>query len=427
MDISAIVSNRSIRVLVVVLAMLMYAGSAAAHVPAAEPEHSSVDLAAVVLTPDDLAQAGLPGLGFESGQYVTAQDMAAIAIWPTGAGPELDALTAQVEEAGFQQAYNARATTNRESGDLSAIVDVEWGVTRYATPEGAAMGFTLLPDALVTGTQSTEQGTETIGDDSRITRIDAHDPGAGSPSAELVLGFRTGAITAHVLLRRPVDSPPNVDQIEQLARMLAHKIEHASAEAPGLSECALYAEPRDDMTYRTAAYLRLNEADVPLAFESADDTARRVDGYGRATDVFQYQTEIRASDSDYALIYATTLYRFADAARASAWLREQPDRLRASAGRSDLIVGTGIDAGDESINATLTTTPGADPIHWEIVYVRTGAIVAEISLSRVYQAPASATTRELATMQASCLLHQGGLRFCDICCCGVMRYGRRDA
>lgn len=393
-----------------ILLIAIVALLALGQVPSAGAAESAapLDLASVMLTPDEIASAGFAGLGFDDGRTLQAQDLADRAVWPAGDGPERDTLATKLSDAGFVQGYAARATTIRDPAASAAITDVEWEVDAYADPAGASTGFALVPDTYPTGPQTPEAGSRTFGDASRITRVDARDPQSGFATAELALGFRTGAVTAFVLVRTPDAALATIAQIERLAGLLLAKVDAAISGAPGLSALALRVEPVDEQTVRSDAYLRYAGRDARSAYETEADFTARIADYGNALDVFRLQTELPAAGGDYALEYASALYRFADPADASAWLAQEPDRFRTNPVASEVNIEPDANLGDESFAATLTTAPGANPvpIRWAVVAVRVGNVVAETQLWRVYQAPSLADALALARQQTACL-HAG--------------------
>ena len=122
--------------------------------PTAAQQDSSaapLDLAAMTLSPADLAAAGWDDLGLTAGQSLSVVDLAERAVWPTGAGPERDGVRDALLAAGWQQAYTATFATfwapNR--ADLGRQVEVE--IVAYADDAGAATGFALVPDVFPTG------------------------------------------------------------------------------------------------------------------------------------------------------------------------------------------------------------------------------------------------------------------------------------
>ena len=105
---------RSCLVLLVVW-LLGSAAPTAAHAAAPAP----LDLAAMTLTPADLAAVGWDGLGLASGQTLSATDLADRAVWPAGAGEEQDAVYDALLKAGCQQAYGASFSLVRPDGHVA--------------------------------------------------------------------------------------------------------------------------------------------------------------------------------------------------------------------------------------------------------------------------------------------------------------------
>jgi hypothetical protein len=183
-----------------------------------------LDLAAMILTPDDLAAAGWDGLELASGQTLSADDLAYRAVWPQGAGEEQDAVRDALLAAGWHQGYAATFDTPWDANRTNPGYQAEVEIVVYADASGAAAGFALIPDVYATGPVTPVTGTRRIGDDSRLVRVAARDPQAGVPSQELALGLRLGHLTAHVLLRDWTGGKPTVAAIETIADRLLARI-----------------------------------------------------------------------------------------------------------------------------------------------------------------------------------------------------------
>jgi len=183
--------------------MLVFASLISGTAPATPISGSPapVDLAAMTLTPADLEAAGLAGLGLTSGQSLAVTDLADRAVWPAGEGEEQDAVRDALDAAGWQQGYGATLASLRDPNRSDPGQQVEVEVAAYADAAGAAQGFALVPDVYETGPVTAVPGTRQVGDESRLTRVAARDPQAGTPSHELALGFRQGRLTARVLIR----------------------------------------------------------------------------------------------------------------------------------------------------------------------------------------------------------------------------------
>src|SRR4051812_27034248 len=201
--------------------LLSSAAPTAAHSESPAP----VDLAAMTLTPADLAAVGWDDLGLTSGQTLSVTDLADRAVWPAGAGEEQDAVRDALLGSGWQQGYGAIFGSLWDPNRTDPGRQVEVEVVAYADASGAAQGFALVRDVFATGPVTAVLSTRPIGDDSRLMRVAARDPQAGTPSKELALGFRQGRFTARVLLRDWTGEEPAVATVEALAIRLSAHIE----------------------------------------------------------------------------------------------------------------------------------------------------------------------------------------------------------
>ena len=389
-----------------VLLVVWLLGSAAptgAHAAAPAP----LDLAAMTLTPADLAAVGWDRLGLASGQTLSATDLADRAVWPAGAGEEQDAVYDTLLKAGWQQAYGASFATFWDPNrvDPGRQVDVE--VVAYTDAAGAAQGFALVPDVFATGSITAVTGARPIGDEARLVRVAARDPQAGTPSQELVLGFRHGRLTARVLLRDWTGAEPTVATVEALATRLLTRIKQVvQTGGPGLSIQALRVSQRENATL-AESYVRLDGEDIRSAYQSSVEFAAEVASYEAATDVYSSRTEMAANDSSYTLDFSTDLYLFPNTDQASAWLREAPTRLDQGVDVTAFAIEEEIvEIGDEAIAMTLVRDPdhdGIEVMNTAGVLVRSGAVVADIRLIRLYDPPSLSAVMELAAGQAACL------------------------
>ncbi len=395
------------------LVLAFFVLCAASAPAAAGPDPAPLDLAAMALTPDDLAVAGWDGLGLQSGWMLSVEELAYRAVWPKGEGAEQDAMRDRLLNAGWQQGHASTFATFWDPNRAGAGREVTVEIVAYADPTGAAKGFASVPDVYATGPLEPVPGMYPIGDEARLMRVDARDPQAGEPAQELALGFRRGRLTASVLLRDWAGTEPAVTVAEALAAQLLTKMERIVQEGqPGLSLQSLSVE---GVAYavRSDYYARFAGEDVRSVYEPPEAFATRTAGYGEAIDVFTSGTEIAAIDSNSTLAFAEILYRFRDVGQASNWLRETPDRfgqdatITAFAMKSEAAT-----VGEESLALSYSRDFGNDGLevaHTSSLFVRIGAVVAEICLTRTNDPPPAAMLRDLAEAQAACLTANGCL------------------
>ena len=191
----------------------------------AESAPAAIDLAAMSLVGEDFAAVSWGDLAVGSEWRPTAADLADRAVWPTGAGDELDAVEAELLAVGWQQAYAASYTAQPDLDQTFPGRQAEIEIVAYADERGAEAGFALIPDTYPTGPTTATDGSRRIGDESRLFRVAARDPQAGTPNQELVLGFRSGRFTVRILLRDWSGEEPEVATIEELGARLLERIQ----------------------------------------------------------------------------------------------------------------------------------------------------------------------------------------------------------
>src|SRR5215212_7591139 len=100
-----VLRSRLARVVAMLLACGILASPHSWSEPAAAATHPSpLDLAAMILTPADLARAGLEDYGGSSGRMLTIDDLAARVVWPEGDGERLVAARDALLAEGWSQA-----------------------------------------------------------------------------------------------------------------------------------------------------------------------------------------------------------------------------------------------------------------------------------------------------------------------------------
>src|SRR4051794_32054191 len=173
----------------------------AAPVAARHGSTAPLDLAAMVLTPTDLAGVGWDNLGLQAGQTLAVTDITARAVSPTGAGPEQDAVRDDLLAAGWRQGYTVTLATLWDPNRSNLGLQVEIELDAYTDAASATWGFAVVPDVFPTGPITPVTRERGIGDVSRLVRVAARDAQAGTPTQELALGFRHVDLTARILLR----------------------------------------------------------------------------------------------------------------------------------------------------------------------------------------------------------------------------------
>lgn len=372
------------------------------------------DIAAMTLVPGDLPD---PGYGLEGGTRLTlAEEAAGVVAYRGGesVAGTVAAFQERLSAVGWLERYtSALALPNR---DDPTIVDrrIVTYVTLYTDLTGAAEGFGLLEDESTVANATDIPGTRSIAEQSEITRSTGILSGSDLPYQSLDLTFRTGSLTAGVLIYDNRNIPPEVAEIEALADRLLGRVQDVlSTGGPGLGARALrLAGPPARIPFHDELYELKNDGIIPYLGEEPDVIASREVQYGTATDVYSvYQALVAGDDEpDDDPYVVVRLYRFPDASSAANWLAGLADNLR---GQSDeypevtTLVG-GLTGAEESVslgytyNATDTlVTRGF------LIAMRAGPIVARIQVDGLPQPPIAAV-QEMAEAQARCLSDPSG-------------------
>ncbi len=372
------------------------------------------DIAAMTLAPGDLPDGGY---GLESGNRLTLNDEATSAINYRGgesvAGP-VATFAERLSVAGWLERYTSALALANANDPLLVDRRIVTYVTLYTDQTGAADGFALLEDESTIATAADIPGSRTIAEQSEITQNTGTLQGSGLPYQSLDLTFRTGILTAGVLIYDNRNIPPEIGEIEALADLLLVRIQDVLATGgSGLGARALRLDgPPSRIPFHDEVYEYRNDSIIPYLGEEPDDMATREVQYGVATDVYSVYQALIAGDAEpdddpYVVV---RLYRFPDDISASNWLAALADNLR---GQSDeyvevtTLVG-GLSGAEESVslgyayNATDTlVTRGF------LVALRTGPIVARIQVDGLPQPPIGAV-QEMAEAQARCLSEPSG-------------------
>lgn len=365
-----------------------------------------LDLAALTLVPADLSGPGWVHDGaFMEDRAAEARTMASY----RGGSVTAQQIATKMQGFGWQRKYVDVLTRPAGADPTNSITEARAYITEYATADGAAAGFSYLEDESMVATAADVAGTQTVGDQSEITK-DAGVDSSGKSYHSLDLTFRTGNLVAGVTL---ISSPwhatfttPDVATIEALGNVLLQRV--AAPPAPGTT-LGVQVQRLGGEQYRFTtyddAYYRWNGGDIPIVDETAATAKARVASYKNATDVYQLWQGISGVGTGETL-YGVTLLRFPSVDDAASWVDNLETILKANQFYGDIrtasIEGT---LGDQAV--ALTYAPGgggASAPHATLIAVRVGSDVA-----RVHVVPAGSggvppvVVEELAAYQATCL------------------------
>ena len=324
------VALRALGVLIVLLALAGRLGPAAADARRAE---APLDLAAMALTPADLEGLGLEGYGSDFGDLLTLQAEAE-AIAATGDMSEAEA-TELLEDAGFVRSYSVRTALAQVQGGSGTYPTrgVFCHIYEFADEDGAEDLFSFLAGVDIEDVDEVD-GTETIGDESVMTRWAWTDSELGDPVASLDLSFRTGRVFGKVHVwdvarddedEEPVE--PEVNEIEVLANRLFERVEDGldGDLGSGLSNRVLrLAVDSHSANVNEDRYMALDGQALRSYAESDEMLADDVEWVDDAqlVDVYTFEETIpagrKADEGDPYLL--TRLFRFEDPNAAEEWL-----------------------------------------------------------------------------------------------------------
>ncbi|MGH2559891.1 MAG: hypothetical protein ACRDJH_12565, partial [Thermomicrobiales bacterium] len=366
------------------------------------------DLAAMTLTPEDLAGDGLAGYGVGFGEMSFPD--AVIASLAESRGLSEDEVREILEDAGFARRYDSYLYLPDDDADPAGPVGrmVVSYVLEFADVDGAAAAWEFLEDESGSATAEDVQDFPRLGqfgDELEATRDRGEDSATGDPFATLDTSFRLGRLHAGVaIVDWHGDEPPLADG-EKLARRLLERVESTLDEGcPGLGSQVLRLTGGEIVPSADYYLLRDGEA-LPIYGESAAD----VDAWMAAaagidqTDGYQLWQQIAAggAETDDDVWYLVELLRFADENAAAGWLADTEDRIGRNAAFEAVEIDAGApEVGDESIGYTLEAADGG--ARYRGISPRVGDTVAAIDVIAPETPPAE-VVEAFAESQAACL------------------------
>jgi hypothetical protein len=371
--------------------------------PVAMPaeELALLDLAALTLTPEDLAEVGLEDYGIGAGQARSLRSTAELyADNRGGVTPEnIDRFANLLERVGWQRGYESGLAVLNEddpnffSRVVSSTIDV------YDSEAGARQAFTLLtdPEGITIAEVELVPAPETIGDDTRIWLVDGEASDTGQPFRAVLVMFRLGNIEAGVGVYDWDRGEPDIALAQALAGRLRERIAAATpAATPPLSTASLaFGEAGLENFFHN--YLYRDDSLIPFAGETIEEMATRSLTYRNATEVYTVNQLFPAGDEGTADdgYYALWRYRFADAGAATAWFETESRQFTG--------VAVDLPAGDRSFVYSYAIPVGPGQIARGYVgYLLVGADVAVIDMRAIPEVPLGSFA-EVMRLQAACM------------------------
>lgn len=408
------------RFMIAAFMLLTIAGPAPSALLAAaqQPAGSApLELPAMVLLPDDLAQVGMPGYKIIDSQSSVGSRSLARLVNDWTDEMLMERIQESLEGIGLVEGYEfgLRLQQVPDDSDSELVGDIYVSLNEFSTSTGPADALTFM-DGLNTSSNPEIQRIDGSGAiPGVLLALTTHGEG-DELSHTLMIVFQSGPVIAAIRIWDDTGREPTVQEAEALAARQGQKIEEAIQNGTlGLGNKAPRLKDSEfDELYevRSDQYLRKDGIDLPLTFDDPAQVALRAERAGDATDYYELNQFIQEQEpADPSLPgqfgWRTRIYRFLDDAAASTWLSEGPNRIAGEyVGSDQTLEGLQIlqDSpafGDESITVTYT---GSGTITSEVsrVFVRVANTVADLRFSA--SSDMLVATQALAAVQAECLI-----------------------
>jgi hypothetical protein len=419
--------KRTARLLCALIGLALLASSTPGpgRVSAQALEDFPLDLAAMTLTPADLAAEGLDGF-YALGGSTLEWDGLAREIDPWDDQNTQEALHEMIEStAGIPTGYqiDLRAGFDPDDPESGTARDINVSLFGFRDDADAGAAFDLIADVIeATGLVTPAEADQTFADDSVRFRVDESDSGPD------VLVFHTERVLAivEVFEYAPEDdaeialeplSPADVDAL--VTRLIAKIETGLDGETPGLGARTLRLaddEFRSLYELRGDGYWRIAGDEIIIGREPSESAEARSAAAGDATDAYELVQFLQIDPTEDIDLpdrvgFENRLYRFEDEAAATAWLDDHVALLENGDNGlgGDVEELEGVDdfpsLGDQSAAFSYLSSQGGNAPSREVrALLRLGDTVADtlISVGNPEEPPIQAIIG-LATVQAHCL------------------------
>ena len=405
--------------LLVLASLLAPATVAAQATPTARTP--TLDLAAMTLSPNDLAALGITGYGRANASSLRDAETDAL-VQADGDAIAAARRLALYDQVGFQSRYLGSLLRPRlplefyPSGLVAAESRISTSITEFATAGGAETAFLVNENELDDTPGRDVPGTVPFGDGSELTRSTGTETESGSPLQRLELSFRLDNLIAEVTIVDYQNIEPAVATAEQLAGRLLAKIELVRSDvAPNLSARVLRLTPmapwieaarlRDFYT-RQASTREPTFAEIVAA---AGDRGQFAAGTPVSDelptlpiDTYMFWTPIGDGDPLALPLYVVWLNRFASPEQAAAAIsRMTPELGPGYADVHEFFAEPTIGDDSRGFVYNYVGDPTA-PVSGHLIVSRVGNIVINVQVDSPTGVQRSGV-RELAAAQVACL------------------------
>jgi hypothetical protein len=235
-----------------------------------------LDLAAITLTPSELAGLDLPGYGLANQSSLRDAESDAL-VQADGDPLEAARRLAMYQEQGFQVRYLGSLLRPvlpldyLPSGLVAAESRISTAITVFSTAEGAAAAFVFNEGELDDAPGDDVAGTRMFGDESELTRSTGTEVETGEPLQRLELTIRLDNLIVEAIIVDYQNVEPEIATVERLGEALLLKLAANRARAlPGLSNHVLRLTPMASWIQEARLrdfYVRLDQTTEPTFAE----------------------------------------------------------------------------------------------------------------------------------------------------------------
>ncbi len=286
--------------------------------PVASPVAAAtlLDLAAMTLTSDDLADHGFADFVILDGRTQSLDDRVA---FQAASGDDPDRIRNTLAGIGWTRAYRNRLTHPPTPGSEDFDALIATGVTQYAGAAGAKTGYGLASTLdFISGEADLVTRPRTIGDESQMLELaeGTFDDGSSHPGLRLI--FRHGTLVGDIVIFGATGETLAPEDIEALGERLIERMDRVlGGDAPDLSFKVLRWQGigRNDPDLNN--YLKLDGQMYRGFGDSDTDSATAAEIYQDAGDYFRYEAAITES-----LFQLTSIAQFPGDDVAAAWVQD---------------------------------------------------------------------------------------------------------
>ncbi len=371
---------------------------------AAQGNDGPLDLPAMVLTPWDIADAGLESYGHTVSEtlYLDGMVERLAAEGDVSEGDMREAL----ENAGFVRAYYAWYSPPAEDGEEVSSHAVASYLFEFEDEDGAADAWEYLETEADDSQGDDVGGFDDLGDASEATLIESD---STSPYIQLDVTVLSGNLHIGMAMIDWSGEEPDEDVAAELADYALERVDDGlDADQPALSNLVVRLAGGDVNNFYDMYRLRDGEA-VWTYDETAEDAESRLEDAEDAGMLEGYRLWQRiAAGSDEragSVLYYATLYRFEDDNAAAEFVVDQQDGIEDDENYTDIEIDDA-DYGDGGFIYSAVSTGGE--AHYRGITFQSGDLVVSIDVGGPIM-PTEDAVASIADEQLDCIDDEGCL------------------